>query len=120
MLSKDATPGIAYHLKEQTEGIISGGILRLQALSNINKEYVCLVINSLVGQSQIERDSGGSVISHWKPEQVRNTLIPFLPAKIQDEIESLCLESFSARRQAKKLLEEAKRKVEEMIEKSSE
>ena len=48
LLSKDATPGITYHLKEQTDGIISGGILRLQALADTNKEYVCLVINSLL------------------------------------------------------------------------
>lgn len=117
LLSKDATPGIAYHLKEPVEGVISGGILRLQALSNIKKEYVSLVINSLVGQSQIERDAGGSVINHWKPSQVRNTLIPLLPDRVQEKIESLCLEAHSARRQAKELLEDAKRKVEEMIEK---
>ncbi|OGH06240.1 MAG: hypothetical protein A2W22_05545 [Candidatus Levybacteria bacterium RBG_16_35_11] len=119
LLSKDATPGIAYHLKEQIEGIISGGILRLQPLYDIKKEYVCLVINSIIGQSQIERDAGGSVISHWKPSQVRHTLIPMLPDKIQNEIESLCLESHDARYQAKRLLEEAKRKVEEMIEKGT-
>ncbi len=117
LLSKDATPGIAYHLKEEIEGIISGGILRLQPLSEIKKEYICLVINSLVGQSQIERDSGGSVIYHWKPAQVKKTLIPILPDTIQEKIESLCIESFSARRRAKALLEEAKKKVEEMIEK---
>lgn len=117
LLSKDATPGIAYHLKDQIDGIISSGILRLQALSNIKREYICLVINSLVGQSQIERDSGGSVINHWKPSQVQKTLIPMLSDKIQEKIELLCLESHSARRQAKELLEEAKRKVEEMIEK---
>lgn len=117
LLSKDASPGIAYHLKEEIEGIISGGILRLQPLSEIKKEYICLVINSLVGQSQIERDSGGSVIYHWKPDQVKKTLIPILPDTIQEKIESLCVESFFARRRAKALLEEAKKKVEEMIEK---
>ena len=88
-----------------------------QALSNIKREYICLVINSIAGQSQIERDSGGSVINHWKPSQVQETLIPVLPDKIQEKIELLCLESHSARRTAKGLLEEAKGKVEEMIEK---
>lgn len=119
LLAKDATPGIAYHLKEPLDGIISSGILRLQALSNIKKEYICLVINSIVGQSQIKRDSGGSVINHWKPSQVQKTLIPILPDKIQEKIELLCLESHFARRRAKELLENAKRKVEEMIEKDS-
>ncbi|MBI5748968.1 MAG: restriction endonuclease subunit S [Nitrospinae bacterium] len=117
LLTKDATPRIAYHLKEQIDGIISSGVLRLQALSDIKREYICLVINSIVGQSQIERDSGGSVINHWKPNQVQRTLIPILPDKIQEKIENLCLESHSSRRQAKELLEKAKRKVEEMIEK---
>lgn len=120
LLTKDATPGIAYHLKEPLDGIISSGILRLQALSNIKKEYICLVINSIVGQSQIKRDSGGSVINHWKPSSVRKTLIPILPDKIQEKIENLCLESHSARSRTKWLLEEAKRKVEEMIEKDKE
>lgn len=117
LLSKDATPGVAYHLRESIEGIISSGILRLQALSNIRKEYVCLAINSLVLQSQIEREAGGSIISHWKPSAVKKTLIPMLPDKIQDKIELLCIESHSARREANELLEDAKRKVEEMIEK---
>ena len=119
LLSKDATPGIAYHLKDPIDGIISSGILRLRALSDIKREYICLVINSIVGQSQIERDSGGSVINHWKPSQVQKTLIPLLPDKIQEKIENLCLESHSTHRQAKELLEEAKRKVEEMIEKGN-
>ncbi len=117
LLSKDATPGIACHLKTPINGIISSGILRLQALSDVKKEYICLVINSIVGQSQIKRDSGGSVINHWKPSQVQRTLIPILPDKIQEKIENLCLESHSARCQAKELLEQAKGKVEEMIEK---
>jgi len=119
LLTKDATPGIAYVVKEQIEGIISSGILKLQINeSEINKEYLALCINSLIGRMQIERDGGGSVIVHWKPEQVKTLKIPLLPLSTQQKIASLVQQSHNARRKAKELLEVAKRAVELAIEKN--
>jgi type I restriction enzyme S subunit len=119
LLTKDATPGIAYVVKEQIEGIISSGILRLKINdSEINKEYLALCINSIVGKMQVERDCGGSVILHWKPEQVKRLQIPLLPLSIQQEIASLVQQSHEARKKAKELLEIAKRAVEIAIEDS--
>jgi restriction endonuclease S subunit len=119
LLTKDATPGIAYVVKEQIEGIISSGILRLQINdSEINKEYLALCINSLVGRMQIERDCGGSVILHWKPEQVKRLKIPILPFPTQQKIASLVQQSHEARKKAKELLEVAKKAVEIAIEKN--
>ncbi len=117
LLTKDATPGIAYLLKEPVEGIIAGGILRLKIKTEIEPEYLALVINSIVGQAQVERDTGGSVIFHWRPEQIKNCLIPILPKTTQQKIADLVQKSHEARKKAKELLEEAKRKVEELIEK---
>ncbi|GAG71378.1 unnamed protein product, partial [marine sediment metagenome] len=72
-----------------------------------------------VGQMQMKRDSGGSIINHWKIDQIKNLEIPLLTHDTQKKIENLCCESFSKRKQAKQLLEEAKHKVEEMIEKEA-
>lgn len=120
LLTKDATPGIAYVVKEPVEGIIASGILKLSINeSEINKEYLSLCINSVIGKLQIERDGGGSVITHWKPEQIKKLRIPILPDKTQQKIASLVQQSHEARRKAKELLEEAKRKVEEAIENES-
>lgn len=117
LLTKDATLGIAYVLKEPVEGIIAGGILRLTIdETRINKEYIALCINSLIGRLQIERDGGGSVIKHWRPGQIKRILVPILPDEIQQNIESLICKSHEARKKARDLLEEAKRKVEEAIE----
>ncbi|MGC9000048.1 restriction endonuclease subunit S [Caldisericum sp.] len=119
LLTKDATPGIAYVVKEQIEGIISSGILKLQINENeINKEYLALCINSLVGKMQVERDGGGSVILHWKPDQVKRLQIPILPLPIQQNIASLVQKSYEARKKAKELLEIAKKAVEIAIEKN--
>ena len=117
LLTKDATPGIAYVLKEVVEGIVASGIMRLKLKEDIEAEYLTLCINSIVGQMQIERDAGGSIIAHWKPEQIKKLQIPILPDKTQQKIADLARQSHEARKNAKELLEEAKREVEELIEK---
>lgn len=117
LLTKDATPGIAYVLKESVEGIVAGGVTRLKLKEDIEAEYIALCINSIIGQAQIERDAGGSVIVHWKPEQIKNLHVPILPKPTQQKIADLVRQSHEARRKAKELLEEAKGKVEKLIEK---
>jgi len=82
LLTKDATPGIAYVVKKPIKGIIASGIVRLSINEKeIDKEYLALCINSIIGRLQIERDGVGSVITHWKPSQIKNLLIPLLPNK---------------------------------------
>ncbi|MFH1841081.1 MAG: restriction endonuclease subunit S [Candidatus Shapirobacteria bacterium] len=119
LLTKDATPGVVYTIKEPVSGIISGGVLRLKAKSEIDPEFLSLYINSVAGQMQVEQDSGGSVIAHWKPEQIKSLLVPVLPKNTQQKIADLVKKSHEARKKSKELLEEAKRKVEEMIRKGA-
>lgn len=117
LLTKDATPGIACVVSKPVEGIISGGILRLKLKDEkIDNEYLALCLNSLIGAWQAERDAGGSIIAHWKPDQIKEILIPILSAKKQKEIADLVRQSHEARQKSKALLEEAKTKVEELIE----
>lgn len=118
LLSKDATPGISYHFREQPKKMIpAGGILRLKITTDqIRNEYLTLVLNSILTQEQINRDVGGSVILHWRPEQVAGTVIPILSSEKQTEIERKVTESCHLRSRAKDLLERAKRAVEIAIE----
>jgi type I restriction enzyme S subunit len=66
---------------------------------------------------QIERDAGGSVIAHWKPEQIKELKVPILSKTIQTKIADLVFQSHQARKKAKELLDKAKREVEQFIEK---
>jgi len=119
LLSKDATPSIAYYLKDDPSKMIpSGGILRLSIKDRekIIPEYLTLVLNSLIIQKQVERDIGGSIIDHWLVDQVKNTLVPILPINKQQEISNTINESFCSREKSKQLLEIAKRGVELAIE----
>lgn len=116
LLTKDASPGMAYVVKEPIEGIISGGVLRVKLKEEVEPEYLALVINSLVGQLQVERDAGGSIIMHWKSDQVKELKVPILSKPTQQKIADLVCAAHAARKKAKQLLEEAKQKVEKMIE----
>jgi restriction endonuclease S subunit len=119
LLSKDATPGIAFHLKDKPNRMVpSGGILRLTVRNRErpSEEYLTLVLNSTLVQQQILKDAGGSIIKHWRLDQVKNTLIPILGKEKQKEIKSKIEVSFDCRKKSKLLLEIAKQGVEMAIE----
>ena len=118
LFSKDATPGIAHYLREQPRKMIpSSGILRLKSKTDqVNNEYLMLVLNSILVKEQVDRDVGGSVILHWRPDQVQGTVIPILPKEKQDQIQQQVTESSSLRKRSKHLLKCAKRAVEMAIE----
>ncbi len=121
LLSKDATPGIAYYLKDAPgKTIPSSGILRVTVKDSdqIYPEYLTLVLNSSIVQKQIERDAGGSIINHWLVDQVKNTLIPILPVSAQKKISEKVNQSFCNREQSRRLLDIAKHGIEMAIEKS--
>ena len=119
LLSKDATPGIAFYLRGIPHKMVpSSGILRVEIkdISIVLPEFLTLVINSIIVQKQNERDAGGSVIDHWRIDQIKNTLIPIFPVLSQKQISDKIEESFSKREQAKCLLDIAKHGVEMAIE----
>lgn len=116
LLSKDATPGIAYYLESLIRGIASSGILRLKVTNNIPPHYLEIALNLLFVQMQIQQNTSGSVIKHWKPSEVRKTLIPRLSPAREVEIAELVKQSHAARRESKAILEKAKRAVEIAVE----
>jgi type I restriction enzyme S subunit len=118
LFSKDGSPGIAHYIDEQPRKMIpSGGILRLNSKTKkINNEYLTLVLNSMLVKEQINRDVGGSIILHWRPDQVKETVIPILSEAKQVEIQKNVMEAISLRKKSKRLLECAKHSVEIAIE----
>lgn len=83
---------------------------------NINKEYLILVLNSIVGSLQFERIGTGGVQTNISYKDIKNIIIPELETNIQQKIAELVIKSHEARKKSKELLNEAKRKVEEIIE----
>lgn len=120
LLTKDGTIGSCYVVDEKVEGIFSSGILKLYDIdSAIPKEYLALVINSTVCEMQAQRDCSGALILHWKPEDIRKMRIPLLTAEIRQQLADMVIESKNARKESKRLLQEAIQEVEDLIEQNS-
>jgi restriction endonuclease S subunit len=118
LFTKDGSVGNAYMLREDVNFITSGAVLHLTVKNKkqILPEYLTLVLNSELVQMQAERDSGGSIILHWRVDEIKNVVVPVVDYKIQQQIAELIEESFCLRRESERLLEEAKEKVEKEIE----
>jgi len=119
LLSKDGTPGIAYYLDFEPQGLISGGLLRLKRTVEIPGRYLELALNSELVQMQAEQDAGGSVITHWKPREIGKTLIPRLGAREQllaDKVQR----AHDLQRSSEHLRNRASRSVEIAIDESAE
>ena len=116
LFTKDGTIGISFALHEDTDAIVSGAFLRLKPKIKINNDYLALALNSSYCKAQIERMSGGAIIAHLKPDSAMKIKIPMLSDKKQEDIAEKMLDALRLRKEAKTLLEKAKRAVEIFIE----
>jgi type I restriction enzyme S subunit len=122
LFSKDGSVGIAYHLRQDFNGITSSAVLHLNIKDEkrIIPEYLTLALNSKLVQMQAERDAGGSIILHWRVSEIENVVVPIIDYAKQEKIAELIEESFSLKKQSEHLLEVAKKAVEIAIEENEE
>ncbi len=122
LFSKDGSVGTAYLLRKDLDGITSSAILHLQIKNTdeIIPEYLTLVLNSKLVQMQAERDAGGSIILHWRKEEIEQVVVPIIDYKKQEQIAVLVEESFKLKVESERLLEVAKKAVEMAIEENEE
>lgn len=121
LFSKDGSVGIAYKVDKNIECITSSALLHLTVRdTNVLPDYLTLVLNSLIVKMQSERDVGGSVIQHWRIDDIKKVVIPILTMDIQKEIADKVRKSFKLREKSNELLEAAKRAVEIAIEEDEE
>ncbi|MDP2638553.1 MAG: restriction endonuclease subunit S [Candidatus Azambacteria bacterium] len=80
-------------------------------------EYLHVFLMSIIGKLQLEKPTTGTSYPTVTDEDVENLIIPILPEAIQQKIADLVQKSHEARKKAKELLESAKQKVENLIEK---
>jgi type I restriction enzyme, S subunit len=82
----------------------------------VNPYYLQIFLQSLAGQLQIERwITGATGQLHLYPRDVEKFIIPILPEARQLKFEEIANKARLVRQEAKQLLEDAKRRVEQMI-----
>ena len=122
LFTKDGTIGLSYVVKEEFEVILSGAFLRLslkEKYQNFEKECLSLIFNSIISKMQVEKLSGGAIIAHLKPSDFEKFKIPLIKPQIQKQIAEKIQKNHKLRKESKELLEEAKRRVEEEIERGA-
>lgn len=103
---------------EQEDLIGSGAFTVLQEKSTYKKETLQILFRTAVYKDWLLKWNVGSSYPVIKDEDILNLPIPILPEPIQTKIASLIQQSFECKTQSKQLLGDAKRMVEEEIEKN--
>ncbi len=116
LFTKDGTVGITSVFDNEIQCILSGAFLRLKQKTNADPHYLSLLINSIVCKMQIERLSGGALITHFKSDELAKIIVPVIEEKQQVSIGDEVRESLRLRALSKKLLEVAKQAVEIFVE----
>jgi len=117
------TIGLVARIPRELEGcIISDNLIRIRLpkKSEISSYYLTMYLNSPFGKDLMISYSRGSVQQRLNQETLKEIPIPIVSNSLQVKIERLLVESWEKRKKAKQLLEQAKHKVEEMIEKEAE
>lgn len=81
-------------------------------------EVLLVLAKSMIFHMQLEKETAGTILTAVPKEAIKNIFVPVLSMGIQQKIADLVRKSHEAHKKSKTLLEEAKKKVEEMIEKT--
>lgn len=100
-----------------SKNFVASGAFSVFEAPSPTREYLQVVLRSVIGKLQMEKPTTGTSYPTITDQDVENIVIPILPKPTQQKIAELVRQSHESRKKAKELLEEAKRKVEEMIEK---
>lgn len=111
-----ATIGKIGIVKRYTRLAFSGDLLMLRAKPEINPNYLLLALDHRIGQVQFSRWITGSTNGHLAPRDVGRVLVPRLDESIEEQIAQLVEKSLSRRFESEQLLNQAKTRVEQLIE----
>jgi len=111
-----ATIGKIGVVKRYKQLAFSGDLLCLKISPGIDPHYLLVVLDHTIGQVQFNRWITGSTNGHLAPRDVGRVLVPRFKNSIETRIAELVEESLKKRLESEKLLEQAKARVEQLIE----
>jgi restriction endonuclease S subunit len=107
--------GNTQSITEEIKAIASNHVNILR-VKNYDPVFLAFYFNSIPGQLQIKRLVSGAAQAELYPKDIAKIIVPKISTNTQQKISKLIQESFRLRQESKNLINEAKRKVERMIE----
>ena len=101
--------------KEQEGYLASNGFFQFRS-KDILPEVLLVLAKSFILQMQFGKETAGTILTAVPKEAVKNIVVPKVDKSTQQKIADLVQKSHEARSKAKQLLEQAKNKVEQLIE----
>jgi restriction endonuclease S subunit len=120
LIGMSGTIGITGIVDDSASGaMINQRILRINPIDTMLKEYLSIVLNSIIGKMQFERVGTGGVQTNISAKDMLKVLIPRIGEKEQ-KISHLVIQAKQAKRESHHLFEKAKTRVEQLIEQAAE
>lgn len=101
---------------DDTPAFASNHVNILRLSPDIDHAYMAMVFQSIIGQFQTQKHARGSAQAELYPTDIDKFIVPLLPIEMQQEIGNLVRESLAQQRESARLLEQAKARVEKLIE----
>ncbi len=117
IISRTGTLGLAVYINEKLDGAIFGSYFikvkpRHKDLSN---KFIAYFISSKIGRLQTNRWASGGIQTNLTIDAIKSIQIPIFPRPTQQKISSLIQKSFQFHKEARELMEKAKKEVEKII-----
>lgn len=103
--------------KDNQGSLASTGFFQFRT-RNILPEVFLVLCKSIILQAQLKRECSGTILTAVPNESLKRILIPNISNKAQEKIGGIVRESHEARKKGINLIELAKKKVEQEIEKT--
>ena len=83
---------------------------------NISSEFLLVLVRSVFVRMQLQQQATGGILSAVPEQRLCHIVVPRIPKALQDEITLLVRQAHRARKESKRLLDQAKHRVEALIE----
>ena len=110
------TRGAITIIPDDLDGSLASSAFYILDAPSPLKEFLLVYLRSPIGLNQLGRSVVGAMYPTLKKEYIDEILIPCLPEGKQNQISDLIKGAFKLRKEAKALLEKAKREIEKFIE----
>lgn len=86
----------------------------------VSPEYLLMLVRSRCVSMQFQQQATGGILSAVPDGRLKYVIVPRFPQKLQDKVTDLVVQAHQAKRESDALLEQAKARVEQLIEEAIE
>jgi len=119
LISMSGSIGLSCKIDKNINAMVNQRILKIE-IQDFEHDVLVLILNSNIAYTQLKRICTGGVQVNISATDILNIIIPIIPQTLQKQIAEKIQQSHALRKEAKRLLEVAKKAVEMAIEQNEE